>query len=172
MDCQRLRSSGHKRLIRYLDVVRCAHGVLLCLNRLVIFIFWQPEKATVYGDVCLGFFQFLPTKICCGLSNASAFQLVSIKIVLIKTIQNQHEHIIGWVVTTVIIRCFLDREPFRPLHLPPHVILWYLDSSHSQILRKAGKKKLNQTGHKSPFSKALAPLKTHLALAPITHWLL
>jgi hypothetical protein len=45
------------------------------------------------------------------------------------------------------ICCFLDPEPFGPLHLPPHVIHTILrffsqpDSLHSQILRKAGQKK-------------------------------
>jgi hypothetical protein len=39
-----------------------------------------------------------------------------------KTDQNQHEHIIGRVVTIVEIHRFLDPRPFGPLHLPPYVI--------------------------------------------------
>jgi hypothetical protein len=69
------------------------------------------------------------------------------RIVLVKTIQNQQEHIIGWVVTIVRIHLFLDPEPFGSLHLPPHVIPMILrffpqlDSLYNQILKKAGQKK-------------------------------
>jgi hypothetical protein len=50
------------------------------------------------------------------------------------------------------IYCFLDPEPFGPLHLPPHVIHTILRFSHSQILstarfsEKLVRKKLNQIG--------------------------
>jgi hypothetical protein len=39
------------------------------------------------------------------------FQSASIKIILIKTVQNEYENIIGRVVTIVGIRHFLDHEP-------------------------------------------------------------
>jgi hypothetical protein len=77
----------------------------------------------------------------------SAFQPTSIKFVGTKTIQNQHKHIIGWVIVIVIIRHFLDLEPYEQLYLPPHIIVMILrfspqpDSLHSQIFRKAGQKK-------------------------------
>jgi hypothetical protein len=77
----------------------------------------------------------------------SAFQPASIKFVGPKTIQNQHKHIIGWVVVIVGIRHFLDPEPYEQLYLPPHVIVIILrfspqpDSPHSRIFRKAGQKK-------------------------------
>jgi hypothetical protein len=41
----------------------------------------------------------------------SAFQPASTKSVWIKTIQNQHKHIIGWVVAIVVIRHFIDPKP-------------------------------------------------------------
>jgi hypothetical protein len=100
------------------------------------------------APVCLGFFQLLATKICCRSPNAPAFQPASIRIALVKTVQNQHEQKIGRIVMIVGICCFLDPEPFRPLHLPPHVIHTILrffsqpDSLYSQILRKAGQKKV------------------------------
>jgi hypothetical protein len=50
------------------------------------------------------------------------FQPAFIKIILIKNVQNQHEHIIDRVITIVGIRRFLDHEPFGPLHHHPHVI--------------------------------------------------
>jgi hypothetical protein len=75
----------------------------------------------------------------------SAFQPASIKFVGAKTIQNQHKHIIGWVVVIVGIRHFLDPEPYEQLYLPPHVMIFRFspqpNSSHSQIFRKAGQKK-------------------------------
>jgi hypothetical protein len=77
----------------------------------------------------------------------SAFQSVSIKFVWVKIIQNQHKHIIGWVVAIVGIRHFLHPESYRHLYLPSYIILIILrfstqsDSPHSQILRKAGQKK-------------------------------
>jgi hypothetical protein len=77
----------------------------------------------------------------------SAFQSASIKFVWVKIIQNQHKHIIGWVVAIVGIRHFLYPESYGHLYLPPHVILMIHrfstqpDSSYSQILRKAGQKK-------------------------------
>ena len=77
----------------------------------------------------------------------SAFQPASTKFVWVKIIQNQHKHIIGSAVAIVEIRHFLDPESYGYLYLPPHIILMILrfsiqpDSSHSQILRKAGQKK-------------------------------
>jgi hypothetical protein len=67
----------------------------------------------------------------------SAFQSSSIKFVWVKTIQNQHKHIIGWVVAIVVIRYFIDPEPHEQLYHPPYVILMILrfstqpDSSHN-----------------------------------------
>jgi hypothetical protein len=81
----------------------------------------------------------------------SAFQSASIKFVWTKTIQNQHKHIIGWVVVIVGIHYFLDPEPYEQLYLPPHVIVMILRFSHSQILptskfsEKLVRKKMNQT---------------------------
>jgi hypothetical protein len=43
----------------------------------------------------------------------SAFQSAFIKFVGAKIIQNQHKHIIGWVVVIVGIRHFLDPEPMN-----------------------------------------------------------
>jgi hypothetical protein len=63
------------------------------------------------------------------------------------TVQNQHEHRIGRVVTIVEIHRFLDPRPFGPLHLPPHVISTILRffpepySLHRHILRKVDQKK-------------------------------
>jgi hypothetical protein len=77
----------------------------------------------------------------------SAFQPDSIKFVGAKTIQNQHQHIIGWVVVIVGIHHFLDLESYEQLYLSPHVIVIILrfstqpDSPHSRIFRKAGQKK-------------------------------
>jgi hypothetical protein len=68
------------------------------------------------------FFRLLATKSCCRLSNALVFQPTSIRTALVKTVENQHEHIIGRVVVIVEIHRFLDPEPFGPLHLPPHII--------------------------------------------------
>lgn len=102
---------------------------------------------TTCGPVCLGFFQLPATKICCGLPNAPAFQSASIRIVLVKTVQNQHERIIGRVVTILEIHRFLDHWPFGPLHLPPRVIPTIFrffpqsDFLHIQILRKNSQKK-------------------------------
>jgi hypothetical protein len=80
-----------------------------------------------------------------------AFQTASIKIALVKIVQNQHEHRIGRVVMIVGIRRFLDPETFAPLnfslHVMPTILIFFLqsDSLHSQILRKVDQKKLNQT---------------------------
>jgi hypothetical protein len=87
----------------------------------------------------------------------SAFQPASIKFVGAKTIQNQHKHIIGWVVVIVGIRHFLDPEPYEQLYLPPHVIVMILrfspqpDSPHSQIFKKAGQKKAEPNKHIMPY---------------------
>jgi hypothetical protein len=78
----------------------------------------------------------------------SVFQTTSIKIDLLKTIQNQHKHIIHLVIAIVGIRHFLDLESYGHLHLPPHVIPRILrfspqpNSPHNQILRKASHKKV------------------------------
>jgi hypothetical protein len=83
----------------------------------------------------------------------SAFQPASIKFVEAKIIQNQHKHIIGWVVIIVVIRHFLDPEPYEQLYLPPHIIVTILrfspqpDSPHSQIFRKVGQKKAEPNRH-------------------------
>jgi hypothetical protein len=67
----------------------------------------------------------------------STFQPAFIKFVWVKTIQNQHKHIIGSVVAIVGIYHFLDPKPYGYLYLPPHVILIILrfstqpDSYHS-----------------------------------------
>jgi hypothetical protein len=80
----------------------------------------------------------------------STFQSASIKFVWVKTIQNQHKHIISWVVAIVGICYFLNPESYGHLYLPSHVILMILristqsDSPHSQILRKAGRQKQDE----------------------------
>jgi hypothetical protein len=95
-------------------------------------------------------FQILATKDCCVLTNVLDFQPASIRIVLVKIVQNQYEHRISRVVMIVEIHHFLDLEFFRPLHFTPHVILTIyifflqLDSLYSYILRKANLKKANQ----------------------------
>jgi hypothetical protein len=77
----------------------------------------------------------------------SAFQSASIKFVRAKTIQNQHKHIIGWVVVIVGIRHFLDPESYEQLYLSTHVIVMILkfspqlDFYHSQIFKKTSHKK-------------------------------
>jgi hypothetical protein len=77
----------------------------------------------------------------------SAFQVASIKFVWVKIIQNQHKHIIGWVVAIVRIHHFLDTESCEHLYLSPHVILMIhrfftqSDSLYSQILRKGWSEK-------------------------------
>jgi hypothetical protein len=99
------------------------------------------------GSGSWAFFQLLTTKIYCGMSNAPLFHPTSIKIVLVKTIENQHEHKIGQVFTIVEIHRFLDPRPFGSLYLHPHVIPTILrflpqpDSLHSQFFRKVGQKK-------------------------------
>jgi hypothetical protein len=91
----------------------------------------------------------------------SAFQSASIKFVGAKTIQNQHKHIIGWVVVIVEIRHFLDLESYEQLYLPPHVIVIILRffpqpySLYSQIFKKAGQKKVNQTDLMYPWRTSM-----------------
>jgi hypothetical protein len=110
-------------------------------------LYYPLVWAKIIAPVCFSFLQLLATKSCCGLPNTSSFQPASIKFFLVKTIQNQHKHIIGWVVAIIGIHHFLDPKPYEHLYLPPHVILIILrfspqpDSPHSQILRKAGQKK-------------------------------
>jgi hypothetical protein len=55
-------------------------------------------------------------------AKGSAFQPASIKFILVKTIQNQHKHIINRVVAILGIRHFLDHDPYGHLHLPLHII--------------------------------------------------
>jgi hypothetical protein len=95
------------------------------------FSFWPPKSAMDYQTL--------------------AFQPASIRIDLVKTIQNQHRHRIGRVVAIVGIRHFLDPELYGHFHLSPHVIPTILIFSHNQILpairfsEKLVRKKLNQT---------------------------
>jgi hypothetical protein len=76
-----------------------------------------------------------------------AFQPASIRITLVKIVQNQHEHKIYRVVRIGGICHFLDPKPYRLIHCPPHVIFTILRfspqpySPHSYILRKAHQKK-------------------------------
>jgi hypothetical protein len=106
------------------------------------------DRTTVIGPVCFGFWQLLATKICCKLPNAQLFSQLLQNSLGAKTIQNQHKHIIGWVVVIVGIRHFLNHEPYEQLYLPPYVIVIILrfspqpDSPHSRIFRKAGQKKV------------------------------
>jgi hypothetical protein len=73
-----------------------------------------------------------------------AFQPTSIKIDLVKTIQNQYKHIIGRVVAIVGIHHFIDPEPYGYIHLPLHVITTIFRfspqpySPNNQILKKTG----------------------------------
>jgi hypothetical protein len=78
------------------------------------------------SPVGFGFFQLLATKSCCRLSNAPSFYPSFIKIVLVKTVQNQHERRIGRDVTKVGIYHFLEHEPFELFYFLPHVILTIL----------------------------------------------
>jgi hypothetical protein len=76
----------------------------------------------------------------------SAFQPASIKFVGAKTIQNQHKHIIGWVVVIIGIRNFLYTEPYEQLYLSLHVIVMILKfSPTARFSEKLVRKKLNQT---------------------------
>jgi hypothetical protein len=81
-------------------------------------------------------------------AKGSAFQPASIKFISVKTIQNQHKHIINRVVAILGIRHFLDHDPYGHLHLPLHIIPMIHrfstqpDYPHNQILRKAGQKKV------------------------------
>jgi hypothetical protein len=94
---------------------------------------------------------------------------------LVKTVQNQHEHKIDRIVMIVGICCFLDPEPFGPLHLPSHVIHTILrffsqpDSLHGQILRKAGQRKAKPnrpigTATRSPVSPNFS-IRTSLGIS-------
>jgi hypothetical protein len=58
-----------------------------------------------------------------------------------KTIQNQHKHIIGWVVVIVGIRHFLDPEPYEKLYLPPRVIVVILRFSPQPDFQKSWSEK-------------------------------
>ena len=89
---------------------------------------------------------------------------------LVKTVQNQHEHKIGRIITIVGICCFLDPEHFGPLHLPPHVIHTILrffpqpDSLHNQILRKAGQKKAEPNRPMPATEKVISPKQLEIGL--------
>jgi hypothetical protein len=85
----------------------------------------QPWGSTNFDDISTGRFvsasgSFWPPKAAAD-GKRSAFQSASIKLVGAKTIQNQHKHIIGWVVVIVGIRHFLNPEPYEQLYLPLHV---------------------------------------------------
>jgi hypothetical protein len=71
----------------------------------------------------------------------SAFQPASIKFVGAKTIQNQHKHIICWVVVIVGICHFLDPEPYEQLYLPLHVIVIILRFSPQPDFQKSWSEK-------------------------------
>jgi hypothetical protein len=109
--------------------------------------FWTDLER--HRPYLFGLFQLLATKSSCELPKAPAFQPASIRIILVKIVQNQYEHRICRVITIIGIHRFLDPEPFGPLHLPPHLIpTIFRDSSHSQILRKAGQKKAEPNRHR------------------------
>jgi hypothetical protein len=79
-----------------------------------------------------------------------AFYPTSMRIVLVKFVQNQRKHTNGRVVAIRGIRHFLDSKPYGPLHLHSHVILTILKlslppNSHKKLVRK----KLNQIDLKS-----------------------
>jgi hypothetical protein len=72
-----------------------------CLFQL-IFIFWPPETATNYQT---------PTFSAHFCENRFG-----------ENHPNKREHRIGRVITIGGICHFLDPKPYRPIHLPPHVI--------------------------------------------------
>jgi hypothetical protein len=53
----------------------------------------------------------------------SAFQSASMRIALVKIVQNQREYTIGRAAAIGGIHHFLDLKPYEPLHLPPYVPL-------------------------------------------------
>jgi hypothetical protein len=57
-----------------------------------------------------------------------AFQHVFMGIILLKTIQNQHEQMTGQIVAIVEIRHFQDLKPYRPFMFSAH------NHSDTQIL--------------------------------------
>jgi hypothetical protein len=71
---------------------------------------WNDSCHVLLSPVCLGFFQLLTTKSCCGPPNAPSFQPASIRIALVKTVQNQHEHRIGRSWTLWITSSFSARN--------------------------------------------------------------
>jgi hypothetical protein len=95
----------------------------------------------------------------------SAFQPAFIKFVRTKTIQNQHKHIIGWVVVIVGIRHFLDPEPYEQLYLPPHVIVMIFTFSPQPDSQKNWSEK-SWTKHTLNFMRLLARpfdrIRTHV----------
>jgi hypothetical protein len=56
---------------------------------------YQHGPRNVYAPVCLGFFGAFGHQKLLQTVKRSAFQSASIKFVSVKTIQNQHKHIIG-----------------------------------------------------------------------------
>jgi hypothetical protein len=71
----------------------------------------------------------------------STFQPASIKFVGTKTIQNQHKHIIGWVIVIAGIRHFLDSKSYEQLYLLPHVIVIILRFSSQPDFKKSWSEK-------------------------------
>jgi hypothetical protein len=67
--------------------------------RTTLWISVAADLVLVTGEdnapVCFGFSQLLATKSYCGLLNTQLFSHAFIKFVWVKTIQNQHKHIIG-----------------------------------------------------------------------------
>jgi hypothetical protein len=81
-------------------------------------------ESKTFGSIAdkFGPFQLLVTKSYCGPLNALTFQPASIRIVLIKSVQNQHKHGISGVVAILRIHCFLDPKLFGSLQIFSHVI--------------------------------------------------
>jgi hypothetical protein len=52
----------------------------------------------------------------------STFQSDFVRIILMKTVQNQREHRIGRVVAIITIRQFLHPKPYERIYLLSHVI--------------------------------------------------
>jgi hypothetical protein len=82
------------------------------------------------------------------------FYLDYMKIVFMKIIENQREHIISQVVAIEGIHHLLDPKHYRSLHLSPciiHIILIFflqLDSLHNQIIKRVCQKKTKTNIHK------------------------
>lgn len=80
-----------------------------------------------------------------------SFQSASMKIAVVKTVQNQREPMISRVIAIVVNHHFLHPKPHGLFYIPPHVISMIPrffrqpNSPQNQILRKAPQNKLNQT---------------------------